>query len=136
MRTHRPVRLAAALLAAGLVVGACDDDEVTVDDVTEEPGIPPEIEGFDIDGADQYLGQEVTVEGEVRAQIDDRTFHIEDDGGNDLLIYSEEPVVDELGEDTVVRVTGTVVEVEVDEDDFGTRHALEDSTVEIIGIDE
>lgn len=133
MRRSTATRTAVVLFAASLVLASCGDDDVTVADVTEEPGIPPEMESYDIDGADQYLGQRVTVESEVSGQIDERTFYIEDDGGNGLLIYANEPIVDQLDEDTIVRVTGTVVEVDLEDEQFGSRHALEDSDVEIIG---
>jgi hypothetical protein len=148
-RTARPLAAAAAglLLLAGC--GNDDDagDDVSIEDVTEEPGLDYGPLGQVVEGGDQYLGEEVTVTGEVTAQIDDRVFHIAAEPDTDgLLIVSQEPIVDELDSGDVVEVTGTVREKNADsfEEDFGMaydegytdhrgRHAIDATSIEVVG---
>lgn len=149
-RLARPLAAAAAGLL--LLAGCGDDDDgatddVSVEDITEEPGLDFGPLGEVVEDGDQFLGEEVTVMGEVTAQVDDRVFHIASEPAtNGLLIISDEPIVDRLDSDTVVRVTGTVREVapstfetefglpyDEDYDSFGGRHAIFASDVEIVG---
>ncbi|HSP03488.1 MAG TPA: hypothetical protein VLR27_08310 [Acidimicrobiales bacterium] len=148
-RTVRPLAAAAASLL--LLAGCGDDDDtgddVSIEDVTEEPGLDYGPLGQIVEGGDQYIGEEVTVTGEVTAQIDDRVFHIAAEPDTDgLLIVSQEPIVDELDSDDVVEVTGIVREKDADsfEGDFGMtyderytdfrgRHAIDATSVEVVG---
>ncbi len=147
-RTARPLAAAAAGLL--LLAGCGDDDtgdDVSIEDVTEEPGLDYGPLGQVVEGGDQYVGQEVTVTGEVTAQIDDRVFHIAAEPDTDgLLIVSQEPIVDELDSDDVVEVTGTLREKNADsfEEEFGMpyddafadlrgRHAIDATSVEVVG---
>lgn len=98
--------------AAALLLGACgDDDDVTVDDLTQETepneGIFTDDLSTVIRDSDEYIGEEVTVSGQVVAQIDETRFQIGDGDGNGLLVFgpSDTP---EFGADAVVRVSGTV----------------------------
>ena len=147
-RTVRPLAAAAAGLL--LLAGCGDDDtgdDVSIEDVTEEPGLDYGPLGEVVADGDQFLGEEVTVMGEVTAQVDDRVFHIagESDSAG-LLIVSEQPIVDELDSDDVVEVTGTVREMDPstfetefgvpyddDYDSFGGRHAVLATNVEVQG---
>ena len=147
-RTARPLAAAAAGLL--LLAGCGDDDDtgedVSIEDVTEEPGLDYGPLGQVVEGGDQYIGEEVTLTGEVTAQVDDRVFHIAAEAGTDgLLVVSQEPIVDELDSDDVVEVTGTVREKDADsfEDDFGmpfdealsdlrSRHVLDATSVEVV----
>lgn len=154
MRFPRPLRPLAAAAAGVVLFAGCGDDDsagpeedVSVEDVTEEPGLDYGPLGQVVEDGDQYLGQEVTVSGEVTAQVDDRVFHIASEPPtHGLLIVSEEPIVDRLDRDTAVRVTGTVRELaastfetefglsyDEDYDSFGGRHAILATDVEIIG---
>ena len=154
MYLPRSARTLAAAAAGLLLLAACGDDDsagteedVTVEDVTEEPGLDFNSLGEVVADGDQYLGQEVTVSGEVTAQINDRVFHIASEPGtNGLLIVSEEPIVDRLDSDDVVEVTGTVREVSAstfetefgmpydeDYDSLGGRHAILATSVEVVG---
>lgn len=145
----RPLAAAAAglLLLAGCGDDGSGADDASVEDVTENPGLDFGPLGEVIEDGDQLVGQEVTVSGEVTAQINERVFHIASEPGtNGLLIVSDEPIVDQLGSDTVVEVTGTLREVApstfeaefglpYDEgyDSFGARHAILATDVEIVG---
>lgn len=145
-RLARPLAAAAGLL---LLAGCGDDDttdDVSIEDVTENEGLDYGPLGQVVEDGDQLLGEEVTVTGEVTAQIDDRVFHIADEAGTDgLLIVSQEPIVDELDSDDVVEVTGTVREANPDTfesdfdmayqdtySDFGGRHAIDATSVEVV----
>lgn len=148
-RTARPLAAAAAGLL--LLAGCGDDDDtgddVSIEDVTEEFGLDYGPLGQVVEDGDQYIGEEVTVTGEVTAQVDDRVFHIAAEPDTDgLLIVSQEPIVDELDSDDVVEVTGTVREKDADsfEGDFGMpydeaftdlrgRHAIDATSVEVVG---
>lgn len=149
-RSTRPI--AAATVAALLLLAGCGDDDggaedLGVEGLTEEPGLDYNELGEVIEGGDQYVGQEVTVTGEVTAQINDRVFHIgSEPGTSGLLVVSDEPIVDRLDSDTVVEVTGTLREVdptsfetefgvpyEADYENFGGRHAILATSVEIVG---
>ena len=110
---HKPrpllVLLLAFLLAAGVAACGRGDDEsagpetgrTDVEDVTEgdEPITEP----------DRFVGQTVTVSGEVSDLLGPSAFEIagEDAGGEGLLVVgaAQAPT---LGDDTVVQVTGTV----------------------------
>ena len=147
-RTARPLAAAAAGLL--LLAGCGDDDDtgddVSIEDVTEEPGLDYGPLGQVIEGGDQYIGEEVTVTGEVTAQVNDRVFHIAAEPDTDgLLIVSQEPIVDELDSDDVVEVTGTVREKDADsfEEEFDMpydeaftdlrgRHAIDATSVEVV----
>lgn len=154
MHLHRSIRPLAAAAAGLLLLAGCGDDDsagtdedVTVEDVTEEPGLDFNALGEVVTDGDQYLGQEVMVSGEVTAQVDDRVFHIASEPGtNGLLIVSEQPIVDRLDSDDVVEVVGTVREVspstfetefglpfDDDYDSFGGRHAILATSVEVVG---
>lgn len=154
MKLPRTARPLAAAVAGLFLLASCGDDDsaggeedVSVEDVTEEPGLDFNAMGEVIEDGDQYLGQEVTVSGEVTAQINDRVFHIASEPGTDgLLIISEEPIVDQLDSATVVEVVGTVREVDQstfetefgmpydeDYDSVGGRHAILATDVEIVG---
>lgn len=155
---QRTTGLVAAGAAALSLLAGCGDDSagpdeaVTVEDVVEDdPATDAEQNVFLVDAlrpnADQYVGEVVTVSGEVTAQINDTIFHIASDpGGDGLLILSDTPIVDQLDSDDVVRVTGTVIEVTQDtfEDAGGVRtdaefdivkerHAIEATDIEVIG---
>jgi hypothetical protein len=145
----RPLAAAAAglLLLAGCGDDDATTDDVSIEDVTEDEGLDYGPLGQVIEDGDQYLGQEVTVTGEVTAQIDDRVLHIADEAGTDgLLVVSREPITDELDSDDVVEVTGTVRESDPDQfesqfgmsyqdtySDFGGRHAIDATSVEVVG---
>lgn len=147
-RTARPLAAAAAGLL--LLAGCGDDDDagqdVSIEDVTEGEGLDYGPLGRVVDDGDQYLGEVVTVTGEVTAQVDDRVFHIADEAGTDgLLIVSQEPIVEELDSDDVVEVTGTLREADPDTfdsdfgmdhqdtySDFGARHAIDATSVEVV----
>lgn len=134
-----------------LFAAACGDDDgdgdITVADVTENPGLDYGPLGDVVTDGDRFLGQEVTVNGEVTARVDDRVFHIAgEDGSAGLLIVSDQPVVEELDSDDIVEVVGTVREVEPstfevefgvpydeDYDSFGGRHAIFASSVRVVG---
>lgn len=154
MHLPRPARALAAAAASLLLLAGCGDDDsagtdedVSVEDVTEEPGLDYGPLGEVVEDGDQFLGEEVTVSGEVTAQVDDRVFHIASEPGtNGLLIVSEEPIVDRLDSNAVVEVTGTVRELSAstfetefglpydeDYDSFGGRHAILATDVEIVG---
>lgn len=145
----RPLLVATTLLS----LTGCGDDpapgegDVTVEDVTENPGLDYGPLGEVVADGDRFLGQEVTLRGEVTAQVDDRVFHIAgEDGTAGLLIASAEPVVDRLDSNDIVEVVGTVREVEPstfetefgvpyddDYDSFGGRHAIFATSVRVVG---
>lgn len=147
----RPLLAAATglLLLAGC--GGADSDGgadgVAIEDVTEKPGLDYGPLGEVVADGDRFLGQTVTVSGEVTAQVDDRVFHIAGESGADgLLVISEQPVVEDLDSDDVVEVVGTVRErasstfetefgipYDDDYDSFGGRHAVLATSVEVIG---
>ena len=148
------LRSLAVAAASLLFVAGCGDDDsagsddgATVEDITENPGLDYDFDGDGVADGDQFLGEEVTVSGEVSAQINDRVFHIAGvDGTSGLLVVSEEPVVDQLEGTDVVEVTGTVREVspstfetefgmpyDPDYDSFGGRHALLATSVSVEG---
>ena len=154
MTLHPSARPLAAAAAGLLLLTGCGGDDsaggedgVSVQDVTEQPGLDYDAMGDVVADGDQYIGQEVMVSGEVSAQINDRMFHIASEpGSNGLLVVSEEPIVGRLETDTVVEVVGTVREVDPstfetefglpydeDYDSFGGRHAILASSVEIVG---
>lgn len=155
MASPSAVRSIAAIALGMVVLAGCGDDGdstgpeegVTVEDVMEEPGLDYDFDGDGQPDADEHLGEEVTVSGEVSAQVDDRVFHVAGEPGTaGLLVVSDEPIVDRLDSDDVVRVTGTVREVapstferelgvpyDEDYDSFGGRHAVFATSVEVIG---
>lgn len=151
----RPV--AAGAVALALLLGGCGDDGsagpnegVTLDDVTEEDGLDFDTGEGEPDDADAYVGEEVTVSGEVAARINDTTFHIGDESVDDsLLVFADEAIIPELSSNDIVQVTGTVREVDRDtfetefgipwDDEYagvGSRHAVIATEVEVIGEDE
>lgn len=135
-RSMRRTVAISAIATFSVLVTACGDDGagpeegVTVDDLTTEddypeglgPGLGDGEDELFIDAA-EYVGEEVTVSGEIVAQINDRTFHIaaEDqpdpdispDGVPSLLVLGPPSMV-EVDADDVVRVSGTVVIVDRD----------------------
>jgi uncharacterized protein YdeI (BOF family) len=118
MKLPPAARPFAAGAAGLLVVAGCGNDDVatedaTIEDVTENEGLDYGPLGQVIEDGDQYVGEEVTVTGEITAQVDDRVFHIAAQAGTDgLLVVSREPMGDELDSDDVVQVTGTVRELD------------------------
>ena len=118
--------MAVLAAVAALALGSCgdDDDDVTVDDLTQETEPNEGIFTEDLRAVledPEYVGQEVTVKGEVVANIGDARFHIGDGDGNGLLVFG--PVdTPEFSVGAVVQVTGTVRTVAQAsvEDDFGT----------------
>lgn len=147
----RSLAVGAASLA--LLAGCGDDDsagpadDATVEDITENPGLDYDFDGDGTADGDQYLGREVTVSGEVSAQINDRVFHIAGvDGGRGLLVISDEPIVGDLEGTDVVEVTGTVREVSAasfeasfgmpydpEYESYGGRHAVLATDVSVVG---
>lgn len=93
-------------------------EDVTEDDgLVDEPADDEPVDGIDddteevFDDPTSFVGQTVTVSGEVSEIIDESAFEIagEDLGGEGLLVVQADASVD-LEADTVVRVTGTVRE--------------------------
>lgn len=135
-----------ALTTSTVFVAACGDDGagpeegVTVEDLTTDDDYPDglgpglgdsEGDDFYIDAA-EYVGEEVTVSGEIVAQINDRVFHIAAEnqpdpdispGGVPSLLVIGPPM--ELDADDIVQVSGTVVIVDRD-----TLHAASEDIAE------
>lgn len=103
---------AGLLMAASLtVVSACAEtpSETTTQEEASENVTTEELSG----GAEDLIGQTVSLRAEVRKTVDDTSFLLEDDqlfGGEDVLVInaSGEPFVLTEGDDTDVQVTGEV----------------------------
>jgi len=99
---------AIALGIMALLLPACTENQpeatapqvgADLEDVEEETG--------------QYLGQTVTVNGEISNVVSPRAFIIQEDnifGDEGLLVVSANPIAD-LNEDTAVQVTGNVRQI-------------------------
>lgn len=94
-------------------------DAITLSDIADDPAT--------------YLGQTVTVMGEVSAVLNPQVFRVNegnllDIGDEILVVHTADQVAGELPEDTNIRVTGTVrnfVQTEIEQDfDFGLEDDL------------
>ncbi|MBE9182305.1 hypothetical protein IQ268_27530 [Oculatella sp. LEGE 06141] len=109
----RTVKLGAiALAAAGLLLAACETDPQTTDPAASpQPQAQEEVTSGDVtDNTEDYIGQTVTVRGDVEETIGENAFRMSDNQflGGDILVISETGTV-QLPEDGIpVQVTGEV----------------------------
>ncbi len=124
MKSRRAI-LACAVVALSVAFAACNDSRMAQRDATRPGTAPPADAARASDTAvpasevaaapDKYLGQTMTVRGEVEKILSPMSFVLDDDGPDvkpDLLVFSAKegtPVtIDESWHDKTVRVTGTI----------------------------
>ena len=117
--------LAGAVVALSVAIAACDNSRTAQRDEMRPGTTPPadaarasdtSMPASDVASApDKYLGQTVTVRGEVERIMSPMSFVLDDDGPDiqpDLLVFSPKEgnptTLDDTWRDKTVRVTGTV----------------------------
>ncbi len=122
-RVSRPLLVLVALPLAALLAGCGGEDEPAVDD---EVGVEDELVDdvgveVEFDGQALWVGEEVTVSGEVIDLVGRHGFRLESDTGETVLVVTRE--MTSVKKDTVVQATGTVHLLDVAElhDELGVK---------------